>query len=412
MDDRCSGYPPGVSSRPARSPRIAAGLVAGVIVLLIGVWLGGHPSWIPSSVRGTFVGDGEGQFTQQVLGMISRDYYRPVNTRQLLNKGLTAAVASLEDPYSYYFSPAEYRSMQSQSSSHLSGIGVDAAPDPRGLRIAEVLAGSPAARAGLLGGDLILSVGATSLANRPASFSTGLITGPAGTRVTLTVLSGKRRRTVAVTRARIVREVASGRVVTFHRLRIGYLELSTFEVSGAGAQLRSQVDNVLHDGAHALILDLRANGGGQINEAVDVASIFIPDGTVVSTDGRSQPRQVYVAKGGAISTSIPMVVLVDRGTASAAEIVTAALQDRHRAKVVGTRTYGKGIFQEVDPLSNGGALDITVGEYFTPSGRNLGAGGVKRGPGIAPDVYASTSPRSRVDSALAAAERTVAAQAR
>jgi carboxyl-terminal processing protease len=107
-----------------------------------------------------------------------------------------------------------------------------------------------------------------------------------------------------------------------------------------------------------------------------------------------------------------MVVLVDGGTASAAEIVTGALHDRGRAKVVGTHTYGKGVFQELEPLSNGGALDITVGEYFTPSGRNLGGGGVRRGAGVSPDVYAADNPRSSVDKALQVAERTVAAEAR
>jgi carboxyl-terminal processing protease len=105
-----------------------------------------------------------------------------------------------------------------------------------------------------------------------------------------------------------------------------------------------------------------------------------------------------------------MVVLVDHDTASSAEIVTGALQDRHRAVVVGTHTYGKGVFQEVIPLSNGGALDITVGEYFTPSGRNLGGGGVRQGAGITPNVYASDNPRARGDHALAVAERTVAAE--
>jgi carboxyl-terminal processing protease len=160
------------------------------------------------------------------------------------------------------------------------------------------------------------------------------------------------------------------------------------------------------------MLDLRGNGGGLLDEAVKVASIFIPDGTIVSTAGRSQPRQVYVAKGGAIPSTIPMVVLVDTQTASAAEIVTGALKDRGRAKVVGTHTYGKGVFQEVQPLSNGGALDITVGEYFTPSGRNLGGGGVREGRGIPPDVYALDNPLSRADEALIAAERTVVASVR
>src|SRR5207302_1846085 len=134
--------------------------------------------------------------------------------------------------------------------------------------------------------------------------------------------------------------------------------------------------------------------GGLLNEAVNVASIFIPDGTIVSTAGRSQPRQVYLAKGGAISGSIPVVVLVDHGTASAAEIVTGALQDRGRAKVVGTHTYGKGVFQEIQTLSNGGALDITVGEYFTPSGRNLGGGGVREGAGITPNIPVATNARA------------------
>jgi carboxyl-terminal processing protease len=167
---------------------------------------------------------------------------------------------------------------------------------------------------------------------------------------------------------------------------------------------------VLEQGARGLILDLRENGGGLLNEAVNVASAFIPDGTIVSTDGRAQPRQVYMAKGNALAPRMPMVVLVDQGTASAAEIVTGALQDRGRAKVVGTRTYGKGVFQEIEPLSNGGALDFTVGEYFTPSGRNLGGGGVRRGAGIKPNIYASTKSAAKTDTALTVAEKTVAAE--
>jgi carboxyl-terminal processing protease len=119
---------------------------------------------------------------------------------------------------------------------------------------------------------------------------------------------------------------------------------------------------------------------------------------------------VYVAKGNAIAASIPMVVLVNRGTASAAEIVTGALHDRGRAKVIGTHTYGKGVFQEIEPLPNGGALDFTVGEYFTPDGHNLGGGGVKEGAGIAPDINAAATGPG--DSQLAVAERTVAAEVR
>jgi carboxyl-terminal processing protease len=161
------------------------------------------------------------------------------------------------------------------------------------------------------------------------------------------------------------------------------------------------------------VLDLRGNGGGLLNEAVDVASIFIPDGTIVSTDGRALARHVYTATGGAIPRSVPVVVLVDRGTASSAEIVTGALQDRRRAEVVGTNTYGKGVFQEIRELPNGGALDLTVGEYFLPSGRNLGGGGVREGRGIAPNVRASDDPATaRRDEALDAALKALAAEPR
>jgi carboxyl-terminal processing protease len=394
----------------SRSPRRWLLVIAGIVVLFVGVWFGGHPSWLPSPVRSVFVGDTSNtQLVDQVLNLLQHDYYRPINRSQLVNKGLAAAVASLNDQYSHYFDPSDYRSFEDQSNPHLSGIGIDVAPEPRGLNVVDVFAGSPAAKAGLKRGDLITHVGSTSLANRSAEFSSALIKGRAGTKVSLTVLSSAQVRRVSLIRADITVPVASGTVVAYHGHKLGVVQLTSF-TDGSGSELRAQVDKVLQGGAKGLILDLRENGGGLLEEAVNVASIFIPDGTIVSTDGRSQPRQVYLARGGAISTKIPLVVLVDRGTASSAEIVTAALQDRGRAKVVGTHTYGKGVFQEIQPLPNGGALDMTVGEYFTPSGRNLGGGGVREGAGITPNIYASTSPRSRADTALIVAERTVAAE--
>ena len=135
-----------------------------------------------------------------------------------------------------------------------------------------------------------------------------------------------------------------------------------------------------------IVFDLRANGGGLVEEARLIASLFIAHGTIVSTRGRTQPSETITATGDPLAPTIPMVVLVDHNTASSSEITTAALQDHHRATVVGTHTFGKGVFQEEEPLSNGGALDITVGEYFTPDGRNLGGGGVKQGAGITPEV--------------------------
>ena len=170
------------------------------------------------------------------------------------------------------------------------------------------------------------------------------------------------------------------------------------------------VQQALKEGARGIVLDLRGNGGGLVEEAQLIASIFIPHGVIVTTSGRTQPRQTLTATGGAISPKIPAVVLVDANTASAAEIVTAALQDHRRATVVGSHTFGKGVFQEEEKLANGGALDITVGEYFTPNGRNLGGGGVRQGAGVKPEVLV----KSGLDGAegLKVALETLAAKVR
>jgi carboxyl-terminal processing protease len=399
-------------SRRQRSswlPRIAAGLV----VLVIGLWFGGHPSWLPSPLRSVFVSQSSNdKLVNQVLGLLSSDYYRKVNRSQLVNQGLIAAVSSLNDPYSHYYDPSDYQSFQNTDTNpHDSGIGVVIDPVRPGLMVTEVFPQSPAARAGVSRGDVITAVGSTSLSNRSYKLSASLIKGRAGTKVTLTVLRGRVHRVITVRRADLTVPVASSRIVAYHGVKLGYVQLTSF-TQGSGDQVRAQVQQVLHHGVKGIILDLRENGGGLLEEAVNVASIFISDGTIVSTDGRAQPRQVYMARGDAIAPSIPMVVLVDAGTASAAEIVTGALRDRGRAKVVGTHTYGKGVFQEIQPLSNGGALDFTVGEYFTPDGQNLGGGGVKRGAGIQPQIYAYTSPKSRTDTALITAERTVAGEIR
>jgi carboxyl-terminal processing protease len=228
--------------------------------------------------------------------------------------------------------------------------------------------------------------------------------------VTLTLIRNGHRQMMDITRRSFTLPVADDRLVTYKGTKLGYVQLTTFNQSGAGAQVRADVEQMLQQGAKGIILDLRGNGGGLIAEAVNVASIFIPDGTIVSTAGRNSPRQVFTATGNAISTKIPLVVLVDHGTASASEIVTAALQDRHRGEVVGTHTFGKGVFQEVQQLPNGGALDITAGYYYTPNGRNLGAGGVKEGAGVTPDVYALDSARTAQDEALQTAEKVLAAK--
>jgi carboxyl-terminal processing protease len=408
------------SSRPSRGFAYALTIGCVILALLVGLWFGGHPSWMPSPLRSAFTSESSNdKLVNQVLGLLSKEYYRPVDTSALVNHGLTQVVASLHDPYSHYYDPSQYNSFQQLTDPHLSGIGVDVVGTRKGVKILQVYAGTPAANAGLARGDQIVAVGSQSLAGpRPkvnGNRATKLIKGTAGTDVTIKVLRGTHTLTKTLTRADVIVPVAASRMLTYHGTKVGYVDLSQF-AQGAGAEVRSQVQTMLRKGAKALILDLRDNGGGLVEEAVKTASIFIPSGTIVSTRGRAVTPEVYMAIGDAISTSIPLVVLANRDTASAAEIVTGALKDHGRATVVGTRTYGKGVFQEIEQLHNGGALDFTVGEYFTPNGTNLGAPGVKngrnvaRGPGIKPQVYVAEKSGSHVDTQLQVAEKTVVAK--
>jgi carboxyl-terminal processing protease len=399
-----------------RSPRllpVLAGTVGAIVLLLLGIYLGGHPSGLPGPVRDAFVGNDDTQLMSEALDTIDQIYYRKQSRDELVNRGIEGAVASLRDPFSHYFDPRTYKRFEQVTNPSFSGIGVTVRPDPAGpLVIESVIQGTPAAKVGLRRGDRIVAVDGRSLAGRPSSASIALIKGEPGTKVSLTIARDGRRTTRAVERARVTQPVVAGRMVRWRGRRYGLVVFTSF-TEGSAAQVKASVDRLLRRGADGILLDMRGNGGGLLNEAVDVASIFIPDGTIVSTDGRSRARHVYTATGGAIKGSVPVVVLVDRGTASSAEIVTGALQDRHRAEIVGTNTYGKGVFQEIREMPNGGALDLTVGQYFLPSGRNIGGRGVAEGRGIAPDVRARDDPdTTRRDEALDAALAQLATESR
>ena len=390
-------------------PALAVAVASLIAVLLIGIWFGGHSQYLPGFVRGV-AGTKNERILREGLGAIRDDYYRKLSDTDLQNLALTGAVAGLQDRFSRYIAPSQYKAFQQETDGEFSGIGVTASRElGKGVRIGHVFKGSPALKAGLKSGDLIVAVNGTSIANRSPTDPTNLIRGPAGTTVSLTVLRGKTRFTRKVVRATIEQPSVQSKLVHVGDKTFGWVALSGF-TSGAHGEVRAAVDRMLRRGAQGIVFDLRGNGGGLLDEAVLIASVFIKDGTVVTTDGRTRPRHVYTATGDAISPKIPVVVLVDRNSASASEIVTGALQDRHRAKVIGTHTFGKGVFQEIRELSNGGALDITVGEYFTPSGRNLGGGGVKRGAGITPDVPAKDNPKTKRDEALAIALKTLAAE--
>ena len=362
------------------------------ILLAVGLWFGGHPEDLPGFLRNAFVANRQTQVVDEAIQRISSDYYRKIPTSKLSNASISGVVASLGDRFSHYLTPSEYHEFDEPP--HFTGIGVSVGPAHRGLLIAHVFDSSPAAHVGLKPGELIIAVNGRKLEGLSADAATALIKGLPGTDVSLEIETPRSahgraaRHTLKITRAVISEPVVASMTKTLRGIKLGVVALATFS-PGAHGEVREGVEKELKAGARGIVFDLRSNGGGLVEEAQLIASIFIAKGTIVSTRGRTQPSQTLDATGDAIPAKIPVVVLVDSNTASAAEIVTAALQDHRRATVVGTHTFGKGVFQEEQGLSNGGALDITVGEYFTPNGRNLGGGGVKQGAGITPEVLVS-----------------------
>jgi carboxyl-terminal processing protease len=359
------------------------------VLLVVGVWWGGHPEDLPAFARSSLVAHADTRVVDEAIERIADDYYRPVGKSSLANASVAGAVASLHDRFSHYLSPKEFHDFDEPPS--FTGIGVEVQPARRGLEIARVFNSSPASRARLKVGETIVAVNGRSIAGMAPDRARALIVGPPGTDVTLSIEAHAGHtahggaHTVKLTRATISEPVVASATKTVHGVKLGLVALSTFS-PGSHGEVREAVEKVRREGAKGIVLDLRGNGGGLVEEAQLIASVFVEHGPIVTTRARSLPTQTLSAVGDAIGASIPVVVLVDGNTASASEIVTAALQDHRRATVVGTHTFGKGVFQEEMPLSNGGALDITVGEYFTPNGRNLGGGGIKQGAGVAPEV--------------------------
>jgi carboxyl-terminal processing protease len=381
--------------------KTTAALLAAAALLLGGIYLGGHPEDLPDPLRDAFVQDDRG-LRAELQDAIQDDFYKDVPDSQIEQGSLKGMVQGLDDRFSNYLTPKETDQFQQSVEGRFEGVGMNVDQDKRGLRVLNVFERSPAKRAGIVKGDFITEVDGRSIAGLAADVATARIKGPAGTTVSLELVDPEtfEPRTVKVKRARIEIPVATGRIVERGGRKLGVVELTTFS-EGAHGLLRREIDELLDKGAEGILLDLRGNGGGLLNEAVLVGSIFIDDGLIVSTKGRTKAEREYDSVGGSIDGDIPVVVLVDRGTASASEIVSGAIKDRKRGTVVGTRTFGKGVFQEVQPLSNGGLLDITVGQYFLPNGENIGDKGVR------PTVRARDDVDTDRDEALPVAVRTL-----
>jgi carboxyl-terminal processing protease len=338
----------------------------------------------------------------EVRQALSARYYRPVSPDVLRLASVRAMLHALGDPYTAYLPSADYAVLRQETSGSYSGIGVSVVPSRSGLVVVAVHPG-PAIAAGLRVGDRIVRIGGDSAAGLRPEQALAQVSGPPGTLVRLEFFRQGRPYWVSVARSQLRAPQVAGRVVGSQGRLWGVVPVDGFPL-GTARSLRHAIRRLERSGVSGLVLDLRGDPGGLLSEAVSVASLFLDGGAVVTLSGAHSPAKVYSARSG-VATRLPLVVLVDRETASSAEVVAAALRDHHRAEIVGTRTYGKALVQSVDPLADGGALELTVARYSTPAGRDIS------GIGLRPDVPAADSPRTDSDEALSAALHALAAPA-
>ncbi len=349
--------------------------------------------------------------------MIKQAYVDPVSNRQLMHSAIRGMLAGL-DPHSAFLDKRELQDLTEDTSGAYSGLGIQVAQVNHQLVIVAPLDGSPAKRAGIQPGDVIEAIDGVAVQPDAIDAAMTKLRGPIGSKITLTILhpDGSKPATVDLTRERI--HVAS---VTTHMLAPGYayIRISEFQ-EGTADELTDAIETLQksHGPLHGVVLDLRSNPGGLVTSAVGVADDFLNSGMIVSTRGRlTQSDLKFSATPGDLLNGAPMVVLVDNGTASAAEIVTGALKDHHRALVMGRRTFGKGSVQTILPLGNGDALKLTTARYYTPDGTSIQVAGitpdivlgnvtvdVNRSPSLVEDEHESDLPNHLAGSHPAATE--------
>jgi carboxyl-terminal processing protease len=312
-----------------------------------------------------------------VLDTVERDYVTPVDDKKLIEASLKGMLTSL-DPHSDYLNPEDYQEMQDQTKGEYGGLGIEITSEDAVIKVISPIDDTPAARAGIKAGDYITAVNGQSVLGLTVNDAVKQMRGKVGEAVTVTIAREK----TDPFDLKIVRELIHPKAVTFHAEGdYGYVRLASFteqatdETRNAIETLRKKNPNM-----KGLILDLRNDPGGLLDQAVGVADLFLDGGEVVSQRGRD-PRSVerFNATPGQKLGGLPVVVLINSGTASAAEIVAGALQDRHRAAVVGLTSFGKGSVQTVIPLRGGldGAVKVTSARYYTPSGRSIQKTGIE-----------------------------------
>ncbi len=386
-----------------RFASVALTVLLVLLIFVVGVWVGGHPrqtglDQLPGGVRDRLVDEDRTAISTQVLGILEDSYYKPLSpavVKRVENKSVDALVAELGDPYTEYLDPDQFNQFKDARAGKYVGVGIEWHPQGDQALILRVFPEGPAAKAGIRAADRIVAVDGKKVARADGFAAMQTVKGVEGTDVTLRIArTGAAQRDYVMKRAEIRRPVVESRIVTSGGKRVGYIHLDEF-TAGSAKAFSAAVRRLVDDKVDGLVFDLRGDGGGLVDEAIGVASVFLPkNATIATTRGRSGPNDTLKARGGAIEPHVPLVVLVDQNSASSSEIVAGALHDDGRAKLVGTHTFGKALIQSTRSLANGGALKFTVASYLTPDGFDLGA------KGLPPDVSVVDNPTTPADEAL------------
>ena len=372
-------------------------LVRSVTWLLVGSAIGvslavGQGVFAERTAEGTLPLEDLRTFTE-VFAKIKNDYVEPIDDKSLLENAIRGMLSGL-DPHSAYLVPDDYQELQAGTSGEFGGLGIEVGMEDGFVKVIAPIDDTPAQRAGVEAGDLVIRLDDTPVKGMTLAEAVKVMRGEPGTDIVLTIVREGRARPIRITITRDVIQVTSVRSRALEP-GFGYVRISQFQLR-TGESLREAVGKLREeagdDGLNGLVLDLRNNPGGVLNAAVSVSDAFLEKGIIVYTEGRMDDAKLtFSAKDSDILDGIPLVVLVNAGSASASEIVAGALQDHGRAVIMGEKTFGKGSVQTILPLGNGSALKLTTARYYTPSGTSIQA------RGIVPDIALDRVRVSQVD---------------
>lgn len=304
-------------------------------------------------------------------------YNGEIDDNALLEAAIKGMTDSLNDPYTLFMNDKEYSSFVEQISGHFVGIGIQVGIKDEKVTVIAPIEDSPAERGGLKSGDVILKVNGEEMAEPKLENTVSKIKGEAGTSVDLTISRGEEVLDVTIPREEIKTTIVKGEMLEDN---VGYIRLSSFDEDSA-KQIKEKILQLKGEGMKGLILDLRENPGGSLPEAISIASEFVPKGKVVTyTIDKYDKKQEYKSVGGD-AQEMPLVILIDGGSASASEVLTGALRDYELATIIGTKSFGKGVVQQLINLKDDkGGLKVTTSKYYTPNGENI------HKIGITPDI--------------------------